>query len=130
MGEVGQLKSELDSVTFEANRRIEKANESILRLKAQLREMADKESPPLVRGHAEAQQRWEMVEASHRELQARLATEDYDEELDQLRGEVMVLADQKAALMDSVQELYQAGGHRGAVAADALKASRSAATKQ
>lgn len=108
--ELSQLKRDLDSVTLEANRRIEKANENILKLKGQLRAMAEKEAPPLLRAHAEAQRRKKMVEASHEELQIRLGNEDYDEELDQLRGEVTVLMDQKAALMDSVQELYQAGG--------------------
>merc|ERR1719272_1451478 len=108
--EASQLKQDLDSVTLEANRRIEKANETILRLKSQLREMAEKETPLLVRAHTDVQRRMEMIQESHHELQNRMYNEDYDEELDQLRGEVMVLTEQKAALMDSVQELYTAGG--------------------
>merc|ERR1711963_559553 len=103
--EASQLKYELEAVTIEANKRIEKANETILRMKSQLREMTEKQAPPLVRLHAEAKRRYDIVEAQGQELQRSLNTQDFDVELDQLRGEVAVLTDQKEALMESIKEL-------------------------
>jgi len=123
--QVSQLKRDLDAVTLEANRHIEKGNDTIMRLKGQLREMAEEEAPPLLSARADARARKQMAEASKQNLQARLQTVDYDEELFQLRSEATALEVQKAALMDRLTDSFQrcerVGGQAAARALEAIK---------
>jgi hypothetical protein len=105
--EIGQLKQDLDDVTLEANRRIEKANEHILNLKNEMKELIELEAPPLMKAHQDAKRRKEMALETKKKLQASIDTGGVDQELDRLSVEVSELKQQKAALMDSVQEIYE-----------------------
>merc|ERR1719444_722650 len=107
-----QLQAELDNITDEANRRIEKGNDAIVRLKTQLKEQRDNEEPQAKRERAEAEQRLETARARRAELDKALAERErrgpaLDEELEQLRQEVKVLSNQKGALMGMVQDIYR-----------------------
>lgn len=115
--EVASLQSELDQVTEEANRRIEKGNDSILKLKVQFKHQRDTEFPELQQHRADAQGRLCVLRRRNEELKDQLASdgsggfglpsgEDMDEEIDRLQKEVLVTTNQKEALMEMVRNIY------------------------
>lgn len=108
-----QLQAELDQITDEANRRIEKGNDAILKLKAQFKDLRDTEMPRLHQEREEAERRVEAAKRRNVELKGRVesfnaapASEDHQQELEQLEQQVAVLANQKALLMTMVEETY------------------------
>lgn len=111
--ECAQLHRDLDEVTEEANRRIERGNSTILTLKAQIRELSENESPQLRRDCADAERRLESAKQTNARLKQRTEQGQggpaLDEELQKLRQEVQVLTNQKAALMKTVQDIYGSG---------------------
>mmetsp|Transcript_25203 Transcript_25203/g.58693 ORF Transcript_25203/g.58693 Transcript_25203/m.58693 type:complete len:395 (-) Transcript_25203:239-1423(-) len=108
--EVGQLQRELDQITEEANKRIEKGNSAIVKLKAELKQLRDVEAVELQREQAETEARMKALREEGEKLRQRVEmtkdTTAMDEDLQQLRQEVMVLTNQKDALMKMVQEIY------------------------
>eukprot|EP00927_Polykrikos_kofoidii_P023230 TRINITY_DN21459_c0_g1_i1.p1 TRINITY_DN21459_c0_g1~~TRINITY_DN21459_c0_g1_i1.p1 ORF type:complete len:482 (-),score=75.29 TRINITY_DN21459_c0_g1_i1:66-1511(-) len=112
--EFNQFQSELDHVTEEANRRIEKGNEAILKLKDQLKTLRDDEAPRLRANQSAAERRLEAIKARHAELKTKVerlhAPSEPNEELEQLKQEVVVLTKQKAMLMGMVQDVYGSSG--------------------
>jgi len=113
--EVENLRRELDQMTEEANRRIEKGNESIVKLKAELKHTRDEEGPELQRERDDAALRVEAARQAGRDLRARLEkagaawNAQSEEELEKLRQEASVLGKQKGALMKMVQDVYGSG---------------------
>merc|ERR1719188_2940011 len=110
--EVAVLQRELDQVTDEANKRIEKGNESILKMKADLRQLRDTTEPQVLREHEEARRRLEAAR-SREEALARQASASESAQLAQdspevaeLRRDLQVLENQKAALLEMVQGVY------------------------
>lgn len=118
--EVESLRRELDQMTEEANRRIEKGNESIVKLKAELKQKRDEEGPELQRERDAAAARVDAARRAGRELQAQLekAGDAWDAskeaELERLRVEAATLGKQKAALMKMVQDVYGTGASTAA----------------
>lgn len=106
---LAELQEELDQITDEANRRIEKGNESILRLKAQLKQLRDVELVQLQREHSEAEKRLATLQLRNQDMKEQVDEQRgnaVDEELDKLKKDVLVLTNQKAALMKMVQDIY------------------------
>mmetsp|Transcript_2603 Transcript_2603/g.6069 ORF Transcript_2603/g.6069 Transcript_2603/m.6069 type:complete len:424 (+) Transcript_2603:111-1382(+) len=107
--EANQLRVELDQITEEANRRIEKGNDAILKLKAQLKELRDVEAPRLMQENADAERQLEVARRQNEQLKRRIERQDcpeLDEEVTGMQQEVLVLSKQKAALMAMVQDIY------------------------
>ncbi|CAJ1366917.1 unnamed protein product, partial [Effrenium voratum] len=88
-----RLRVQLDNITEEANRRIEKGNEHILKLTAQLKDLQEKEEPEL------EQQRQEALAALQRQRQkakeVQKQAEGTSAVLRQLQDEVQLLQEQK-----------------------------------
>jgi len=109
--EIDRLQQELDQLTDEANRRIERGNRDISRLKAQLKQLNDVEGPQVQREHEDAEHKLAVAKTTNAELKQRAdqltssSANDADE-LEGLRTEVAVLTNQKAALMKMVQDIY------------------------
>mmetsp|Transcript_66979 Transcript_66979/g.207097 ORF Transcript_66979/g.207097 Transcript_66979/m.207097 type:complete len:398 (-) Transcript_66979:49-1242(-) len=130
--EVTLLQRELDQITEEANRRIEKGNGVIVKLKADLKHLRDVEAAQLQCEHAEAEQRVQTLRQEGQELRQRLENSQddaaADADLQNLQQEVLVLTNQKDALMKMVQDIYgtaqaaAAGGESNAKAAAARAA--------
>lgn len=119
--EVGTLQTELDQVMEEANRRIEKGNENILKLKAQVKHQRDTEFPELQQHRIEAQGRLAVLRRQHDDIKGQIdfggsagagpqsgagGDRDLDEEIDQLNKQVLVLSEQKDMLMKMVKNVY------------------------
>mmetsp|Transcript_108087 Transcript_108087/g.209250 ORF Transcript_108087/g.209250 Transcript_108087/m.209250 type:complete len:386 (-) Transcript_108087:99-1256(-) len=108
--EVGQLQRELDQITDEANKRIEKGNAAIVKLKGELKHLRDVEAAQLQRERQEAESQLQTLRQESIQLQQRAENSVVDangnEELLKLRQDVLVLNNQKAALMKMVQEIY------------------------
>lgn len=126
--QIAQLQAELDQVTDEANRRIEKGNEAILKLKAQLKDLRDVDAPNLISDRSKVEQQLEAARRRNGELTNKVnapqtSPDDADfEDLAQLRQEILVLTNQKEALMKMVQDVYGAEAQAKAdAAADARK---------
>mmetsp|Transcript_82256 Transcript_82256/g.180838 ORF Transcript_82256/g.180838 Transcript_82256/m.180838 type:complete len:363 (-) Transcript_82256:196-1284(-) len=114
-----ELQNQLDQVTEEANKRIERGNEKIIKLKGELKELRDVNMPKAQAERETAQRRLAAAEAKRQALQQELASLDATsqsqgqtdlvggpEDLSKLRHEVLVLAKQKEALMKMVQDVY------------------------
>eukprot|EP00930_Biecheleria_cincta_P055635 TRINITY_DN4193_c0_g1_i1.p1 TRINITY_DN4193_c0_g1~~TRINITY_DN4193_c0_g1_i1.p1 ORF type:complete len:407 (+),score=94.53 TRINITY_DN4193_c0_g1_i1:152-1222(+) len=109
--EEGNLSNELQQLTDEANRRIEKGNETILRLKADIRQLQDVEEPRVAHERQDASIRLDAARRSSVELQGRLRSrrlEGHFGQLPQLQEQVAQLTEEKAALMMEVQDIYSA----------------------
>ncbi|CAK0816533.1 unnamed protein product [Prorocentrum cordatum] len=117
--EVAALQHELDQVTLEANRRIEKGNETILKLKADLRQLRDATEPQVLREHEQARRRLEAARGRADAL-AREGQHGRASKVKKLRDELQVLESQKAALLEMVQGVY--GQKKQAVATGDLLA--------
>jgi hypothetical protein len=108
--EVGQLQRELDQITDEANKRIEKGNAAIVKLKGELKHLRDVEAAQLQRERQEAERQLQTLRQESMQLQQRAENSaidaNGDEELNKLRQDVLVLNNQKDALMKMVQEIY------------------------
>mmetsp|Transcript_119458 Transcript_119458/g.372158 ORF Transcript_119458/g.372158 Transcript_119458/m.372158 type:complete len:383 (+) Transcript_119458:105-1253(+) len=108
--EVGLLQRELDQITEEANKRIERGNGVIVKLKADLKQLRDEEAPQLQREQAKAEQRLDALRQEGEELRRRAEDIQDDaaaeEELQRAYQEVLVLTNQKDALMRMVQDFY------------------------
>lgn len=108
--EVGLLQRELDQITEEANKRIEKGNTAIKELKAELKHLRDVEAVQLQRENAEVDQRVRALRQENEELRRRVESSQddaaADDELQKLQQEVMVLTNQKDALLKMVQDVY------------------------
>eukprot|EP00930_Biecheleria_cincta_P055638 TRINITY_DN4193_c0_g4_i1.p1 TRINITY_DN4193_c0_g4~~TRINITY_DN4193_c0_g4_i1.p1 ORF type:complete len:377 (+),score=64.36 TRINITY_DN4193_c0_g4_i1:62-1192(+) len=105
--ELAALNRELQELTDEANRRIEQGNETILRLKADIRQLIDVEEAKVMRERQDASDR---LEAANRHL-SRLRDRQLEGHFGQapkLNETVRRLAEEKAALMLEVQEIYRA----------------------
>merc|ERR1712135_64616 len=72
--EIDRLQQELDQLTDEANRRIERGNRDISRLKAQLKQLNDVEGPQVKREHEDAEQVGRGQDDKRRAEAARLST--------------------------------------------------------
>eukprot|EP00928_Gymnodinium_smaydae_P042451 TRINITY_DN28588_c0_g1_i1.p1 TRINITY_DN28588_c0_g1~~TRINITY_DN28588_c0_g1_i1.p1 ORF type:complete len:450 (+),score=90.93 TRINITY_DN28588_c0_g1_i1:81-1352(+) len=103
------LEDELARVTGDANKKIEAGNESILRLKAEVKQLGDANA--VLRGELDGAKRraqdarQRVVELRSRVAQAKKPPEP-SPELSKLRQEVLVLTRQKDALMGMVQDVY------------------------
>jgi len=108
--EVGQLQRELDQITDEANKRIEKGNAAIVKLKGELKHLRDVEAAQLQRDRQDAENQLQKLRQESIQLQQRAENSavdaNGDEELNKLRQDVLVLNNQKDALMKMVQEIY------------------------
>jgi len=105
--EITQLQRELDEITEEAHKRIEKGAEAIVKLK----QLLDMEAVQLQREHVEAEQRVQVLRQEGASLRQRVefskdASAATDTELQKLRQDVLVLTNQKDALMKMVQDIY------------------------
>ncbi|CAK0816534.1 unnamed protein product, partial [Prorocentrum cordatum] len=118
--EVAALQHELDQVTLEANRRIEKGNETILKLKADLRQLRDATEPQVLREHEQARRRLEAARGRADALAREVRAPEGGPEVKKLRDELQVLESQKAALLEMVQGVY--GQKKQAVATGDLLA--------
>jgi len=108
--EVGQLQRELDQITDEANKRIEKGNAAIVKLKGELKHLRDIEAAQLQRERQQAESQLQTLRQESVQLQQRAENSvndaTCDHELNTLRQDVLVLKNQKAALMKMVQDIY------------------------
>jgi len=110
--EVVQLQNELDQITEEANRRIERGNEAIVRLKAELKQLRDVDGPRAQRERDNAATRLEGARQRNLELKERAEVRSgsaLEGELETLKNDVLVLSNQKTALVNMLQEIFSAG---------------------
>lgn len=116
LAEIEKLRQELVEVTEEANSRIEKGNETIIKLKAELRKLRDDEASKVEAERTEAHRSLQAAKERGRQLRADLdrlprpRDEAANADLEKLRQDAVVLAKQKDALMQMVQQVYGGAG--------------------
>lgn len=99
-----KLRLQLEQLTEQANHQIEKSNETILKLNAQLKDMMETEEPDL-----EQERQNILAVLQERRLQAedlQKRCEGTSAPLRSLRDDVQRLKDEKEALLVEVQEIY------------------------
>lgn len=105
--EVQRLRDELVEVTSEANNRIDKANGSIQTLKEKLKRLRDVDMPHHQQHKVELMRRCEELQIRKKEeTQRQQEGTPKGGEIVQLRAQLQVVMDQKAALMQIVHDLY------------------------
>lgn len=107
--EIASLQQELDQITDEANRQIEKGNDAIVRLKSELRHLREVESARLAQEKIEAERSLEAARRRSDQLRWRSSGQGSNE-VEELRQEVAVLHKQKESLLKMVLDIYGARG--------------------